>query len=122
MSEKEYTPYIQEREDMILRDYLAVDRTMLANETSFMSYVRTALTLIAAGATLVKFFDGNPFFQILGWGFVLIGGWLVVHGYNRYTKVDSVMHKIKGEYIEEAKNMKKPKRWATLALKAIHKI
>lgn len=123
MSEEKYKAYIQDKEEMILRDYLAVDRTLLANETSFMSYVRTSLTLIAAGATLVKFFDGNPIFQVLGWAFVAIGGWLVVHGYNRYSKVDIVLHKIKGEYIEQVKQSKSTRlKWVKLALQAIHKI
>lgn len=121
MSEDPYKPYIQEHDEMILRDYLAVDRTMLANEASFMSYVRTALTLIAAGATLVKFFDGNPIFQVLGWGFVMVGGWLVIHGYNRYARADLVLHKIKGEYIDKA-HKKNSNSWVTMILRAIHKI
>lgn len=106
---------------MILRDYLAVDRTMLANEASFMAYVRTALTMIAAGATLVKFFDGNPIFQVLGWGFVMVGGWIVLHGYNKYSKTDEVLHKIKGEYMEKA-TKKNSKSWVSAAMRAIHKI
>lgn len=122
MSEEPYIPYIQEREEMILRDYLAVDRTMLANEASFMSYIRTALTLIAAGATLIKFFDGNPFFQILGWGFVAIGGWLVVHGYNRFSRVDDVLHRIKGEYMEQANKFKDSKGWIGTTVRALNKL
>jgi putative membrane protein len=97
MSEQPYTSFIHEKEGKILRDYLAIDRTILANETSFMSYVRTALTLIAAGATVIKFFD-NPAMQILGWAFVIVGGWLAFHGYNRYRQVDNIMHKVKGDY------------------------
>ncbi len=122
MSEEKYTTYIHDQGEMILRDYLAVDRTMLANEASFMSYIRTALTLIAAGATLIKFFDGNPLFQVLGWAFVAIGGWLVMHGYNRFNKVDVVLHKIKGEYIEQAVKSKGSKKWIKLALQAFNKI
>ncbi len=38
--------------ELILRDYLAIERTVLANESTFLSYVRTSLTLIAAGITL----------------------------------------------------------------------
>jgi putative membrane protein len=121
MSEEDYTPYIQEKEEMILRDYLAVDRTMLANEASFMSYVRTALTLIAAGATLVKFFDGNPIFQVIGWAFVMIGGWLVIHGYNRFARTDKVLHKIKGEYMEEAKK-KSSNGWVSIAIRALSRL
>lgn len=97
MSEEEYSSYIRDHERMILRDHLAVDRTMLANETSFMSYVRTSLTLIAVGATVIKFFNNNEYMQALGWVMIVVGGWLSVHGYVRYRKIDAVMHKVKGE-------------------------
>jgi putative membrane protein len=100
MSEEPYQTYIQDHKGMILRDYLAIDRTLLANETSFMSYVRTALTLIAAGATLIKFFD-SEFMQVLGWMFVVVGGWLSIHGYNRYRHVDHMMHEVKGDSPEK---------------------
>lgn len=47
-------------EEIILRDYLALERTKLANERTFLSYVRTSLYLLLASATLytVKVF-GN---------------------------------------------------------------
>ena len=96
MSEDSYIPYEKEHEQMILRDYLAVDRTMMTNETSFMSYIRTALTLIAAGATMIKFFT-EPTMQVLGWSFIIIGGWLAIHGYNKFKKIDIILHKVKQE-------------------------
>lgn len=98
MSEKPYKSYMQDHKSLILRDYLAIDRTILANETSYMSYIRTSLTLIAAGATLIKFFNSD-YSQALGWTFVAIGGWLAFHGYRRYNKVDTIMHQVKGDYI-----------------------
>lgn len=100
MSEKPYKAYIQDHKNMILRDYLAIDRTILANETNYMSFIRTSLTLIAAGATLIKFFN-SEYTQALGWAFVAVGGWLAFHGYRRYNKVDSLMHQVKGDYINQ---------------------
>jgi len=41
-----------------LRDALAVVRTRLANERTFLSYARTALALGGAGLVLLKFFSG----------------------------------------------------------------
>jgi len=50
--------YIQfKREELILRDYLAADRTVLANERTFMSFIRTAVALAAAGGSLIHFLD-----------------------------------------------------------------
>ncbi len=100
MSEKPYKTYMQDHKSLILRDYLAIDRTILANETSYMSYIRTSLTLIAAGATLLKFFSSD-YTQVVGWSLVAIGGWLAFHGYRRYNKVDMIMHQVKGDYINQ---------------------
>lgn len=120
MSEDSYQPYIEDKEEMILRDYLAVDRTILANETSFMSYIRTALALIAAGASLIKFFT-DPFTAVLGWSFIGVGAWLAVHGLRRYQRIDEVLHKIKGEYVEESKKVSRGKGWIALALRTLHR-
>lgn len=118
MSEKPYTTYIRDHDNLILRDYLAIDRTMLANETSFMSYVRTALTLIAAGATLIKFFT-EPTLQALGWAFVFFGGLLAMQGYNRYRKVDKVLHEIKGEIMEPSKRLALPRRFIATSVNVL---
>ena len=51
-------PYSRfKKEELILRDYLAADRTVLANERTFMSYLRTSVALAAAGGSLIHFFD-----------------------------------------------------------------
>ncbi len=106
MSEDSYLPYEKEHEQMILRDYLAVDRTIMTNEASFMSYVRTSLTLIATGAAMIKFFT-EPTMQALGWGFIIMGGWLSIHGYQRYRQVDEILHRVKGDTIDRATKLKK---------------
>lgn len=49
-------PYSQfKKEELILRDYLAADRTVLANERTFMAFIRTSLALAAGGASLIHF-------------------------------------------------------------------
>ncbi len=42
-------------QEMILRDELAIDRTILANERTFLAYVRTALAFAVVGASCLKF-------------------------------------------------------------------
>ena len=44
-------------QEFILRDYLAVERTILANESTFLSYVRTSITFVAGGVTLMQVAD-----------------------------------------------------------------
>jgi putative membrane protein len=42
------------KNDLILRDWLAIERTKLANERTFLSYLRTTLVLLGTGITLIK--------------------------------------------------------------------
>ncbi|MEM9329591.1 MAG: DUF202 domain-containing protein [Bacteroidota bacterium] len=39
---------------MILRDYLALDRTKLANQRTLLSFVRTSLYLVVSGVALLN--------------------------------------------------------------------
>jgi len=45
------------KQELILRDWLAIDRTALANERTLLAYTRTGLALAIVGASLIKFFD-----------------------------------------------------------------
>ncbi|SFW29242.1 protein of unknown function [Sinomicrobium oceani] len=44
-------------EEMILRDYLSVERTRLSNERTLLSYIRTFLYLILGGITFIQLDD-----------------------------------------------------------------
>ncbi|MCE5216412.1 DUF202 domain-containing protein [bacterium] len=64
------TPYDDVPPDsLILRDYLAADRTQLANERTFLAYLRTALGVAVTGVSLVKF-GGSAAWETLGWALV----------------------------------------------------
>ncbi|MBN1540464.1 MAG: DUF202 domain-containing protein [Candidatus Thermoplasmatota archaeon] len=58
-------------EKLILRDHLALERTMLSNERTFLAYVRTTLTLLIGGVGLINFFEGNLAVRILGIFFII---------------------------------------------------
>lgn len=69
-------PYEQfKREEMILRDWLALDRTVLANKRTFLAYGRTSIALFALGIAFVKLIH-HQFFEISG--FVLMSLGIVV--------------------------------------------
>lgn len=53
-----------------------MERTRLANERTFLAYVRTALSLLAAGVVLLQYFAANPGYLLLGW--VLSGSGAIV--------------------------------------------
>lgn len=79
---------------MELRDYLATDRTKLANQNTFLAYIRTALTLFLGGLTFVKFF-GSTVITTLGWIFVPIGVGTFVVGLIRYNRLRLSLGKIR---------------------------
>ncbi|VGO13997.1 hypothetical protein PDESU_02554 [Pontiella desulfatans] len=74
-------------DDMILRDHLAYDRTVLANERTFLSYARTSITLIIAGGTLIKFLHQEVLMLSLGIAVFSMGGIVLLIGIRRYRSV-----------------------------------
>ena len=88
MSEKAYVGFL--REELILRDHLAADRTILANERTLLAYIRTALTLFVAGLSFVRFF-GALWIVAVGWAFVPLAGAICVVGVVRYRRRQCVL-------------------------------
>jgi len=83
---------VQERQNMEVRDQLAMERTKLANERTLLAYSRTAMALILAGLSFIKFFD-DPLYRALGAMFIPIGIVIGVVGYRRYCKKqERIMH------------------------------
>lgn len=73
-------------EKLILRDYLAADRTVLANERTFLSYIRTALAFLITGLSLIKFFD-SIYALITGITFLIIAFITFSTGVYRFIKI-----------------------------------
>lgn len=72
--------------ELILRDHLALDRTTLANERTFLAYVRTALTLFVAGVSLIQFFDIHNV-RIAGLVMIPLGFVVLAVGWFKYKKI-----------------------------------
>ena len=81
------------KEDLILRDYLAADRTVLANESTFLAYVRTALTFFIAGVTFIRFFD-SLLIEVVGWLFIPLGIAIFALGLWRYKRMKDMMESV----------------------------
>jgi putative membrane protein len=67
-------------ENLTVRDYLALDRTKLANHRTFLAYIRTMIMLFASGITFLKAFPDDNVMRTLAWilipasiGVLLIG-------------------------------------------------
>ena len=91
------TPYARfARKELILRDELAIDRTVLANERTLLAYVRTALTLLIVGVTFIHFIEsGVP--HVLGFVFVPAGLLVGAFGAWRCRRMGSAIRSLRTE-------------------------
>jgi uncharacterized membrane protein YidH (DUF202 family) len=71
---------------LILRDYLAIERTRLANERTALSYLRTTLTLTAGALTLLHLVP-TPASRLTAFGLLVFGAVLVAFGLYRFVAV-----------------------------------
>ncbi|MEX1000879.1 MAG: DUF202 domain-containing protein [Crocinitomicaceae bacterium] len=71
------------QEKIILRDFLAMERTTLANERTLFAYLRAGLYLIIAGFAFLKLKD---FSEIKWLSYTMFGfsAVLIIYGMNRY--------------------------------------
>lgn len=79
--------YKKNEKEMILRDFLAADRTILANERTFLSYVRTSLNFTVAGISFIKLFE-YKILKIIGTIFIFGGIFILGMGIYRYIKIN----------------------------------
>lgn len=73
------------KNDWIVRDYLAAERTVLALERTLLSYIRTGMTVIVVGISLMKLFQ-EKIIQQIGFVLVLLAVGLIVIGFFRTKK------------------------------------
>ena len=77
-------PYaVFKREEMILRDWLALDRTILANKRTFLAYARTAIALVVLGIAFVRLID-HRFFEVAGFVLMSLGIVIFLVGSREY--------------------------------------
>ncbi|MEI6222216.1 MAG: DUF202 domain-containing protein [bacterium] len=81
-----YTKYLQK--ELILRDQLAIDRTILANERTLLSYYGTGITLLVSSITLIKFFE-FLLIEIAGFCLIPLSLLCMIVGYKRYVTMRS---------------------------------
>ena len=81
-------PYARFSEnELILRDQLAIDRTILANERTLLSYLRGAVAMVIAGVTFVQFIEFG-ILRYIGMALVPIGLFTGVFGLSRYRRIN----------------------------------
>jgi putative membrane protein len=84
MKKPDKNPYEQFAEgELILRDQLAIDRTILANERTMLAYMRTGLAIVISGAGCISLYT-NPAGITIGGFFMVFGVVVAVIGFRRY--------------------------------------
>ena len=76
------------KDEIILRDYLAMERTTLANERTLLSYIRSSLYLLVGGIALLKL-ENFENLHFLGYLSLILTVCFVVIGLYRYQKIKS---------------------------------
>ncbi|MFZ1332323.1 MAG: DUF202 domain-containing protein [Flavobacteriales bacterium] len=81
-----HAPYDRfDPEQLIMRDYLAIQRTNLANERTFLSYIRSSIGLLILGVSFIKFLDSLAV-EIAGGLFIFLSILLFGIGLHQYRK------------------------------------
>ncbi|WP_294559054.1 DUF202 domain-containing protein [uncultured Bacteroides sp.] len=73
-------------EELILRDYLAIERTKLANVRTLFAYIRTSLYLLTAGIGILQI-DSIAQLDGLAWVCIIAGIILFFFGFVNYLKI-----------------------------------
>jgi putative membrane protein len=72
--------------ELVLREYLAIERTKLVNESTLLAYIRTSLYFIVAGSTL-EHVVASTFWRLTGTPVVIIGFAIMIAGIIRYSRL-----------------------------------
>jgi putative membrane protein len=95
-------PYTNiDSKQMILRDHLAYDRTVLAIERTLLSYLRTAIAFLAGGITLIALFPGDMLATVGGVLSCAIGVCVLLLGTKRFFEIKQ---RLEAVYQSEAMN------------------
>ncbi len=82
----------ENKEQIILRDYLALERTRLANERTLFSYIRTSLYLFIVAIAFLQFkdFDNINWFAYLS---ILVSAIILIVGIVKYIQLKNKLKK-----------------------------
>lgn len=73
-------------DELILRDELAIDRTLLANERTLLAYLRSGVALVIAGISIMHFAN-EMWFWAVGVACIPFGAVTGIVGVIRYRSI-----------------------------------
>jgi putative membrane protein len=90
-----------EKDELILRDELAIDRTLLSNERTLLVYLRFGVALSIAGVSIIQF-SQEGWFWIMGLSCIPIGIVVGISGVTRYRKMYRSILRIRQKTISDS--------------------
>ena len=102
IEETQDSPYSRFSADvLILRDELAIDRTLLANERTLLAYLRSAVALILAGFTMIHFSADVSWFWLAGFVSIPVGVLAGLVGIVRFRNMNRMITRIRRKIKQE---------------------
>ncbi len=91
------TPYAKfAKDELILRDDLAIDRILLANERILLAYLRSGVALLIAGATIIHLTHGGWFWYV-GIACIPLGILTGIIGVTRYRTMNRDITRVRNQ-------------------------
>ncbi len=87
--------------ELNLNDQLAAIRSILASERTFLAYQRTALATLAAGFTLIQFFQSLEMI-VVGWLLIPVAVFTLTIGFVRYRKTRKYIFQLEKDFIKNS--------------------
>ena len=88
---------------------MALDRTRLSNERTFLAYIRTSLAFFAAGAALLHFFPLTST-HVMGWLLLGLGAATIIIGGWRFLEVRRTIRRMVASHARLADAQNKTRR------------
>lgn len=101
MNEAPYSRF--NSDNLILRDELAIDRTLLSNERTLLAYLRSGVALLIAGATIMHF-STEGWFWVAGLACVPLGIVTGTIGVARYRRMNKAISCVRNQTRTETKH------------------
>lgn len=81
-----FSSKFQNQDEIILRDYLALERTKLANERTLLSYIRSSLYLMLGGIAIIQL-QGFESIKFIGYVCLTLTVLFLIIGIYRFQKL-----------------------------------
>ena len=83
----------KKKEELILRDELAIERTKLSEERTYLAYIRTGMSLILGGVFFLGYFPAGPFHYV-GYATIAISLIFLIYGFYNHKKSMALIDRI----------------------------